>query len=243
MNNSFTYKFIFLCSILFLFVTKINGQGNCAEDDFRKDSILFRQLAIDTMICPMMDFNEAYDTYIFLKRQKQRSLERRKRVPSSWMDVDVNRDNVDTFWGDGIASQNERLFGNQMQTKMWKSYKKMWLKAYEGKHAAHYDESKEKEQLISRLVLFSQKAKYKPLFFKTIAEKYRNSITDYVEDLYEKSMLNNRRSLKRFLKRPSLRRLESDLGGEMTLSLIMYNLWLNNHRKISIENMGKFVCQ
>ena len=234
-------KHIFILLIASCSFIKGNGQEQKTEAIFRQDSLLFSQQALDSMVCPMVNFNEAYDTYCFLKRQQQRSLARRKRVPSSWMDVDVNNDSKDSFWGDEVQQFNELEYGNSMQTKIWKSYKEMWRKAYNVRHTTHYDETQEKSSLIKRLTVFSQKATFKPMFFKTIERDYNNSITAYVDALYEKSLMNNRRSLKRFLRVPKRKRLETDLGTEMTLSLIMYNIWLKNHSKIKAENISKFV--
>lgn len=123
----------------------------------------------------------------------------------------------------------------------WKGYK-AWIKSsYETKHDSTYNEEKEKKLLVERLQKAKKMLSYKPLFFKTIDEKYGGDVKSYVDALYSEAMMNNPQKLKNFARRPKLERLNSDIGAEMTLSIYMYKCWLTSHSKIKQKNQRLFI--
>lgn len=228
--------------IILLFVLSccdLKSQQVDKEVIVKQDSALFYRLKMNESVCPMPDFDNGFATFQFLKRQKARILERRKRVSATWEKNDdgtVEYEVMTFYRGD-----DELKFRDGVQLKQWRTYKKKWMESFASKHLATYDERTEKQELEERLKAFSSIANFKPLFFKTIDEKFHGDIALYVESLYKKSLLNNAKSLKRFLRAPKMQRLDKDMGAQMSIAIKMYQIWLENWNHIAPEKIGLFV--
>ncbi len=82
------------------------------------------------------------------------------------------------------------------------------------------------QELVKNLTAFSKAAHNKPLFFAEIHQKYDDDITTYVKDIFSKSILVNEKHYQRFLRKPSVEKLQNDMGVRFVISMAMYELWL-----------------
>lgn len=221
--------------VLFIvFSNALKSQVQINEEVIRRDSTLFVQLGMETDICPMMDLKLGVAIDQFLRAKKR--LEKKKRGSGHYI-----VSNIEDGWGDGTDGADIFNALDLRMHKNWKGYK-AWIKSsYEIKHDSTYHEEKEKKLLVERLQRAKKMLSYKPLFFKTIDEKYSGDVKSYVDALYSEAMMNNPKKLKKFARRPKLERLNSDIGAEMTLSIYMYKCWLVNYDQIKKENRRLFI--
>lgn len=227
--------------IIMSFIAFIDSYGQPVKEldimvTAQKDSMLFYRLGFDKEICPVLDFEKTYKCYHFLKRM--RAWERCGSPYSSGARTFSSRDEEYEqiiHWGG--PWQYEYAEGDTN----WKTFVPEFQKAYDAKHGQAYNEEKEKRELVSRLEAFSKQATYKPLFFRIIDKKYKGSVALYVDDLYGKSMMTNSKKLRKFLRNPSYKRLDKDMGAQMSIAIKMYQIWLENRSRITPEKMGLFV--
>lgn len=232
MKHLFTYIYILL--ILFTKSYAQTGAGFTAYS--KRDSVLFYNLGLDKKVCPMLDFDKTYKCYQFLKRFRvwERSLSAYSGNKRDFFDVDEEYESLSNF---GSSWQYEYAEGDTN----WKTFAPEFQKAYDAKHGQAYNEEKEKRELVGRLEAFSKQATYKPLFFRIIDKKYKGSVALYVDDLYGKSMMTNSKKFRKFLRNPSYKRLDKDMGAQMSIAIKMYQIWLENRSRITPEKMGLFV--
>lgn len=190
-------------------------------------------------ICPLVNFSKTLRCYNFLKNKQY------------WERHGGNYIPISDFWNysDMREYQSEQSgvfdFANPPQYKernvTWSFFKNQWNLEYEARHGENYNEDKEKQQLVEQLEQYAQTAQCLPLFFKTIDHDFKGSVSAYVERLYRKSLLSNAKELKRFLKSQSYKRIDKDMGAQMTLALMVYDYWLLHHHEIKPENAEKYV--
>ncbi len=88
-----------------------------------------------------------------------------------------------------------------------------------------YDETEEKAKLVAQLETFRDTASVLPSVYLLIDSKYGGNVRRYVDDLFRKSVLTNRRRLKRFVRSPSVIRMQRDMGFQFVVSKLTYRAW------------------
>lgn len=101
----------------------------------------------------------------------------------------------------------------------------MW-EAYEMAQSRKANWPEEKRVLVDVLRRFDSLAVKKPLFYGTIYEQYGGDYEAYVKDLYETSLVMNRRRLRKFMHRPRVECLQSDLGFQFAVGFWLYEMSL-----------------
>ncbi|MFA6873412.1 MAG: S46 family peptidase [Bacteroidaceae bacterium] len=78
---------------------------------------------------------------------------------------------------------------------------------------SHFIDRKVAEQLIP---LYRQlhKTGDLPSFYSTIDKKYKGNLEGYLADLYKNSIFSNKKTLKKFLKKPTQKAIKNDLGAQ-----------------------------
>ena len=88
-----------------------------------------------------------------------------------------------------------------------------------------FDEAAERRKLAAQLRAFGDTADYVPLVYATIHTEYGGDITRYVDDLLRRSAMTNRRRMKRVARWPRKKRLQGDMGFQLSLSKQLYRAW------------------
>ena len=102
-----------------------------------------------------------------------------------------------------------------------------------------FDEAAERRKLAAQLRAFGDTADYVPLVYATIHTEYGGDITRYVDDLFRRSTMTNRRRMKRVARWPRKKRLQSDMGFQLSLSKQLYRAWEQMDRPTQL--IGHFV--
>lgn len=87
------------------------------------------------------------------------------------------------------------------------------------------------KELVENLIAFNKVAHNKPLFFAEIHQNYNDNVSDYVKELFDKSILVNEKHYQRFLRKPSVEKLQNDMGVRFVICIAMYELWLKQQNK------------
>ena len=102
-----------------------------------------------------------------------------------------------------------------------------------------FDEAAERRKLAAQLRAFGDTADYVPLVYATIHTEYGGDITRYVDDLLRRSAMTNRRRMKRVARWPRKKRLQGDMGFQLSLSKQLYRAWEQMDRPTQL--IGHFV--
>ena len=102
-----------------------------------------------------------------------------------------------------------------------------------------FDEAAERRKLAAQLRAFGDTADYVPLVYATIHTEYGGDITRYVDDLFRRSAMTNRRRMKRVARWPRKKRLQGDIGFQLSLSKQLYRAWEQMDRPTQL--IGHFV--
>ena len=102
-----------------------------------------------------------------------------------------------------------------------------------------FDEAAERRKLAAQLRAFGDTADYVPLVYATIHTEYGGDITRYVDDLLRRSAMTNRRRMKRVARWPREKRLQGDMGFQLSLSKQLYRAWEQMDRPTQL--IGHFV--
>lgn len=102
-----------------------------------------------------------------------------------------------------------------------------------------FDEAAERRKLAAQLRAFGDTADYVPLVYATIHTEYGGDITRYVDDLFRRSAMTNRRRMKRVARWPRKKRLQGDMGFQLSLSKQLYRAWEQMDRPTQL--IGHFV--
>ena len=88
-----------------------------------------------------------------------------------------------------------------------------------------FDEAAEKRKIIEGLRTFGDTAAYVPVVYATIWTTYGGDVSRYVNDLFERSAMTNRRRMMRVTRWPRKRRMQGDMGFQFSLSKQLYMAW------------------
>lgn len=102
-----------------------------------------------------------------------------------------------------------------------------------------FDEVAERRKLAAQLRAFGDTADYVPLVYATIHTEYGGDITRYVDELFRRSAMTNRRRMMRVTRWPRKKRLQSDMGFQLSLSKQLYRAWEQMDRPTQL--IGHFV--
>lgn len=102
-----------------------------------------------------------------------------------------------------------------------------------------FDEAAERRKLAAQLRAFGDTADYVPLVYATIHTEYGGDITRYVDELFRRSAMTNRRRMMRVARWPRKKRLQSDMGFQLSLSKQLYRAWEQMDRPTQL--IGHFV--
>ena len=102
-------------------------------------------------------------------------------------------------------------------------------------------EVSEKKHLVEKLQVFFREATNLPLIYKTIQKKFHGNVFKYVDYLYSKGFMNNKKKLYAHLQQPSVRKVLRDPGWQFVEALHKYEVWLKDHDKIKRKEWGKYV--
>ncbi len=64
-----------------------------------------------------------------------------------------------------------------------------------------------------------------PSVYTVIDGQYKGNVRSYVDALFSKSVMTNKKALKRFLLRPTRRQMQRDMGFQFVVSKLMYRAW------------------
>lgn len=114
---------------------------------------------------------------------------------------------------------------NSRQIQAYGRAKKV-RKMYEEIHSnPAYDEAEEKQRLVQQLCSFSDTAHALPIVYAVIANDYGGDVEAYVDALFRRSALTNKRRMKRLTRSPSVRKMQRDMGFQFVVARLMYRLW------------------
>ena len=102
-----------------------------------------------------------------------------------------------------------------------------------------FDEAAERRKLAAQLRAFGDTADYVPLVYATIHTEYGGDITRYVDELFQRSAMTNRRRMMRVARWPRKKRLQGDMGFQLSLSKQLYRAWEQMDRPTKL--IGHFV--
>ena len=75
------------------------------------------------------------------------------------------------------------------------------------------------------ILTFGDTATALPTVYVLIATKYGGDVRAYVDDLFDRSVMTNKRRMRRFARRPTVKRMREDMGFQFVVSKLMYRLW------------------
>jgi len=136
-----------------------------------------------------------------------------------WYEITFSSGNP---WGNTWNVDNVR-FPNALR--------KYFRKCFRTYHEGIEDIDEEKARLVQNLRAFDSCSVCKPTFYLTIDSLYKGDIKAYVDDLYKKSIMGSKWRLNTFLRWPSAKKLQKDMGVQFAISLAIYELWIKDVRE------------
>ena len=114
--------------------------------------------------------------------------------------------------------------------------RKQLLKTFKKKKQFQQFVEEEKQRVVESLTAMDTLMHWKPILFTLIHSKaYKGDIRRYVDDLYSKSCMLNRRQLRRTINAQNKRYLAKDLGFQYSLSMDLFEVWITDVRKQARE--------
>lgn len=140
------------------------------------------------------------------------------KSPASLMDALVN----------AVEKKNE---------KEVESIKKQLREIYDNVHNKDYDHEVDRKVAKAVLPLYSQLVgnENRPDFYNIIDEKYKGDYDKFINEMYDKSIYSSKENLEKFLKKPSRKALDKDLGYTFSKSLTSKVIGIQNEM-INIDN-------
>ncbi len=83
----------------------------------------------------------------------------------------------------------------------------------------------EKEKWVRALEAYGDTAAVLPTIYAQIVTEYGGDVRAYVDELFRSSVVTNKRRLRRFMRRPTVRDMQTDMGFQFAVSKLMFRLW------------------
>ena len=155
----------------------------------------------------------------------------------AWLQESLNVDGHIVSMPGVEAVTNARVNRNQLEAnELLRRLRRVQRNLYA---SGSFDEAAERRKLAAQLRAFGDTADYVPLVYATIHTEYGGDITRYVDDLFRRSAMTNRRRMKRVARWPRKKRLQSDMGFQLSLSKQLYRAWEQMDRPTQL--IGHFV--
>ncbi len=138
-------------------------------------------------------------------------------ITSSTMDEGGSSDGVYYF---NSAFLPSRTFPGVLRGWLWQNY---------DNYRQTRNPKKEKAELVESLKQFAQHATLKPYIFEIIRKDFNGDIARYVDLLYKKSFLLNKKRMYRFYNYPTTIKLDKDPGVLFVISLAYYRQLLEKY--------------
>ena len=138
-------------------------------------------------------------------------------ITSSTMDEGGSSDGVYYF---NSAFPSNRTFPYILRIWLWQNY---------DNYRQTRNPKKEKAELVESLKQFAQHATLKPYIFEVIRKDFNGDIAQYVDHLYKKSFLLNKKRMYRFYNYPTTIKLDKDPGVLFVISLAYYRQLLEKY--------------
>ena len=155
----------------------------------------------------------------------------------AWLQESLNVDGHIVSMPGVEAVTNARVNRNQLEAnELLRRLRRVQRDLYA---SGGFDEAAERRKLAAQLRAFGDTADYVPLVYATIHTEYGGDITRYVDDLFRRSAMTNRRRMMRVTRWPRKKRLQSDMGFQFALSKQLYRAWEQMDRPTQL--IGHFV--
>ncbi len=115
---------------------------------------------------------------------------------------------------------SNRIFPTELRGWLWFNYHS---------YRQTRNPKKEKAELVESLKQFAQHATLKPYIFEVIRKDFNGDIARYVDLLYKKSFLLNKKRMYRFYNYPTTIKLDKDPGVLFVISLAYYRQLLEKY--------------
>ena len=138
-------------------------------------------------------------------------------ITSATMDEGGSSDGVYQF---NAYFPPSRTFPGKLRDWLWGNY---------DSYRQTRNPKKEKAELVKSLGEFAAHASVKPYIFEVIRKDFNGDIARYVDHLYRKSFLLNKRRMYRFYNYPTTVRLDKDPGMLFVISLAYYRQLLEKY--------------
>lgn len=117
------------------------------------------------------------------------------------------------------------------------SIKKQLREIYDNVHNKDYDHEVDRKVAKAVLPLYSQLVgtENRPDFYNVIDGKYKGDYDKFINEMYDKSIYSSKENLEKFLKKPSRKALDKDLGYTFSKSLTSKVIGIQNEM-INIDN-------
>ena len=236
---------------MILCCTVFTANAQCDKSSLApSDTLLYRQLHIDSPIAPSSNIKIFSQLYRYLQRESRATLPVLRNSGINTISMGTNRvRNSGDYYPDVHFPNFDQEFEDLQETagsdihwgiplirnEQFYQCRDSLLKAFDAQNTTMEARQAEMEDLIKRLELFSTRAQTKPLFFVDIQTKFKGNIRKYVKNLYKKSMMSNYDRLTDFLKKPRLKKIQTDPGVQMSISLALYELWIKDVREGKVK--------
>lgn len=104
-----------------------------------------------------------------------------------------------------------------------------------------YDEAAEKARLVRQLETFRDTAAVLPTLYGQIEAEYGGDAVRYVEALFAHSAVTDRKTMRRVCGKPSVERMQADMGFQFVVSKLLYRQWEAQGRPA--EGVGHYVIR
>lgn len=104
-----------------------------------------------------------------------------------------------------------------------------------------FDLDAEKTRLVRQLETFGDTASALPTVYAQIATDYGGDVRAYVDDLFAHSVMTDERRMRRFVRHPTYRKMQADMGFQLVVSKLLYRHWEAQGRPA--EGVGHYVIR
>lgn len=96
-----------------------------------------------------------------------------------------------------------------------------------------YNEEAEKARLVRQIEAFRDTAVVLPSIYVLIDNEFGGSVERYVDALFSNSALTDRATMRRVCGKPTIERMQRDMGFQFVVSKLMYRAWEKQNRPVA----------